>query len=345
MRYLRIYAYIVITAFITAGLCSGPASYADDARHWKIRKMSIKQNEQLFDGLAIQLLNGNSRFVSLDDMVQILKDYDIVDFRSQDAEDVKDIVLNEVAFRMLKQNYLPRVDDRIKVYKSQQAFASETGVYDKGPDLLQTDIILPMDSATVKDAQQLKTLYWSSMVNQVTSVVEKLWLRRIGYSAYTSGDEIEAVLEAAQMLRKKFIQRQDISDYKPQNSSSSAILQVAQDKIGSWLTENQIRVSDLPVLTEMFIQYMMHTHPAEVVILCRDIQALNTIDELCTAINLKIGNTSELVRRSSPSDYGVLAMLQGLLNEISNRFLLFASKPGNDTRARNIQLQQSRYSA
>lgn len=345
MKYLYLFIYLVIFTLIQWCILPAPEVYAGNSDYCEIREMSSKKSEQLFIEIAISLLNGKSRFVSLDNMVKILKDYKIVELQSKDIEPAEDIILKEVAFRMLKQHYLPRIGDKIKVYKCQRQFQKDAGIHYAGADSLETAIRLPLEVATVKDRDQLKTIQWTNLVMQISTVIEKLWLNRIGYTIHAPDDisKAKVLVEAAGLLRRKFIQGEEIKGLIKKGSPANKIVRVAEEKIESWLKEGIILEKDVPSLTEMMIQYIIHSNPRKVSYISRELQGLRDISSLKEELRHRIINTTENIKNYNPADYGVFAMLQSLLNEISSRFSLFSN---NDTEyPPNIDFRESRHSA
>lgn len=346
MKYLKMFTYL--TAFTIIQWCVLPASglYAADSDYCEIREMSSKKSEQLFIEIAINLLNGKSRFVSLDNMVKILKDYNIVELQSKDIEPAKEIIFKEVAFRMLKQHYLPRIGDKIKVYKCQNEFLKDAGIHSVETDGLETVIRLPLEIAAVKDKEQLKTIQWQDLVMQISTVIEKLWLKRIGYATHASDDisDEKVLLEAVGLLRRKFIQGEEIEGHFKKGSPANKIVKAAEKKIESWLKEGIILEKDIPTLTEMMMQYIIHSDPGKVSYISRELKGLRDINSLKEALRYKILNTTENIKSYNPADYGAFAMLQSLLNEISTRFSLF-SNYNTEHPATNMDFKESRQSA
>lgn len=345
MKYIYLIRCVVVFTLIQGSILSLPELYAADSEHFEIGEVSSKKSEQLFIEIAIGLLNGETRFVSLDNMIRILKDYEIVELQSEDIEPAKEIILKEVAFRMLKQHYLPRIGDKIKVYKSQKEFLRETGIRPAKTDRPGTVISLPLEIATIKDCQQLKTIHWRNLVAQISTVIEKLWLKRIGYEGQPPGNAAEerVLLEAVGLLRRKYIQGEDIAGRLKAASPAGHMVKAAEERIEQWLKEESIHKDDIPVLTELVIQYIIHSNPRKASYISRELKALRDISDLKAALRHRIISTAENIKSYNPADYGVLAMLQSLLNEISSRFSFFSNNK-TDYPA-NINFKESRHSA
>lgn len=345
MKYLFLGTYLIIFTLLQWCILPTPGLYAENSDYCEIGEMSSKRSEQLFIEIAINLLNGKSRFVSLDNMVRIIKDYNIVELQSREIEPAKEIILKEVAFRMLKQHYLPRIGDKIKVYKSQGQFQRDTGIHPVGGDSFETAISLPLEIATIKDRDQLKAIHYTNLVMQISTVIEKLWLKRIGYATHPSSSiaNEKTLLEAADLLRREFIQGEDIKDHLKKESDTNHIVKIAEQKLESWLREGVIHKKDVPPLTELIILYIIHTNPRKVTYISQELKDLRDIGSLKEALRHRIINTTENIKSYNPADYGAFAMLQSLLDEISTRFSLFSN---NDTKQpTSIDFKESHHSA
>lgn len=322
---------------------STPASYAADSDHYEIRGMSSRRNEQLFDKIAIDLLNGKSRFVSLDNMVEILQEFKVVEFHSKDIEPAKDIILKEVAFRMLKSHYLPRAGDKIKVYRLQQELQADVGIHPQATSGFETVIRLPLEVAKIKDSSNLAAIHYSSMVTQISTAIERLWLKRIGHISFQGGlDDEKAILNATVLLRRKFIQEEDIDDILARYPAINDVVQAACEMLEDWLSKGAINKKDLPALTEMAIQYIVLGNPVEVSTVVKSLKGLDDVNDLLEALLHRIRGASENIKNYDPADYGAFAMLQSLLNEISD----YSSRYTATTTDRpiSIDFRQSRHS-
>lgn len=345
MKYIYLLIYIVIFTLIQGSIISLPELCAADSERFEIGEISSKKSEQLFIEIAMGLLNGKTRFVSLDNMVRILKDYEIVELQSADIEPAKEIILREVAYRMLKQHYLPRIGDKIRVYKRQKEFLRETGIRPTNTNMLGTAINLPLEMAAIKDSQQLKTIHWKNLVTQISTVIEELWLNRIGYKSHAPGNvtEEKVLLEAVGLLRRKYIQGEDITGHLRLASPAGDMVKAAEEKIEGWLKEESIPKEDIPVLTELVIQYIIHSNPRKAAYISGELKGLRGVSDLKAALRHRIISTAENVKSYDPADYGVLAMLQSLLNEISSRFSFFSND--KTEYPANINFKESRHSA
>lgn len=323
---------------------STPASYAADPDYFEIRGMSSRRNEQLFDKIAIDLLNGKSRFVSLDNMVKILHEFEVVEFHSKDIEPAKDIILKEVAFRMLKSHYLPRAGDKIRVYRLQKEFQADDGTHPKGGGGFETTIRLPLEAAKIKDRSNLAAIHYSSMVAQISTAIERLWLKRIGHTSFQGGlDDEKAILNATVLLRRKFIQEENIDGILTKYPAISDVVQAASEMLEGWLCKGVIIKKDLPAITEISIQYIVLSNPVDISAVVESLKGMDDVNDLLEALLHRIKGASESIKNYDPADYGAFAMLQSLLNEISD----YSSRHTATTTDRpiNIDFRESHHSA
>ncbi|MFH1868028.1 MAG: hypothetical protein ABH843_03555 [Candidatus Omnitrophota bacterium] len=310
----------LLVLFILANLflLSADIVSAEDLGQYEIRGMSSRKNGQLFDKITIDLLNGKSRFISLDNMVDILREFKVVEFHSADIEPAESIILKEVAFRMLKSHYLPRPGDKIKVYKLQDGLSSPNGARSQSASSLEASIILPIEASEIKDNNELAAIHWSNMSSQISTAIEKLWLRRVGQVSFQCSRENEKILlDATVLLRRKFIQDENIDEILERYPAIRDVVSAAAEKLEHWLEEGAILREDAPVLAEMAIQYIILSNTENVSEIIRDLNGFKDLDDLLEALLYRIKFASEKIKNYDPSDYGAFAMLQSLLNEIS----------------------------
>ncbi|MFC1807607.1 hypothetical protein ACFL0T_04490 [Candidatus Omnitrophota bacterium] len=319
------YIAALVSILLIAGLCliSADELCADDLSQHKIRVMSSKRNDRIFDDMAVDLLNGKSRFVSLDDMVKILKEYGVIQLHSEDIGPAREIILKEVAFRMLKQHYLPYPADKINVYRQQRRPSSNANVLSSylGRNL-EPSIYLPLDTATVKDNEKLKTLYWSDLVAQISTSIDKLRLNRISDKEQSEASYFahESRLSAAQLLRRGFVQQEDIEEpLQKETDDVKVIVSAANQKLKKWIDEGSIESDDTPVIAEIVTQFIVMSSGTNTTGLISNIDSMEGVDDLRDAILICVRDTTELIQRCNPSDYAAFAMFQSLINAISSR--------------------------
>jgi len=298
-----------------------PLLYADNAKHGKIREMSSRKNEQAFNKIAIDLVNGKSRYVSLDSMVGVLKSYQVVEFSSEDVKSAQDIIMKEVAFRMLKQHYLPRVGDKIRVYKLENEFSADTGVPNTYAGSHNTAIRLPLELATIQDEDKLQTIYWADLVMQISAVIERLWLKRISQlnPDRTDGRSENSLLDAAFYLRVKFLQQKESQDsLMIEDRAAHAIVRAAEERIEEWLNDGVVSQESLPAVAEMIIQYIILSGSVSPSEIASELKRLESVDSLKEALLGRINRVADSIKNYNPADYAVFAMLQSLVNEVSS---------------------------
>jgi hypothetical protein len=297
------------------------ASFAEeDAVGGRIRVMSSKKNEAIFNRIAIDLLNGNSRYVCLDTMIELLNDYEIVEFSSPEIEPAKEIILKEVAYRMLKYHYLPRIGDKIQISRYQQQEMSDTGIRSDDFDHMEPVVMLPVKEAVIKDDDRLKAIYWPDMVAQISSAIQKLWLKRIrpnqDHLQRPNGEM--SIFNAAVIVENKLIKKDDnFTDYRSSDHSADDIVCAAEEKLIEWEEEGYITSEDMPMIAEMFKQFIILSNPSGAAKLPDELHMLSDTDSLRRGVLAKIKTASEIMQ---PSDYAGLAMLQSLIDEVISCF-------------------------
>jgi hypothetical protein len=285
---------------------------ADELGKLKIRQVSSRKSERLFNQIVIDLMNGKSRYASIDKMVDILKDYQIVDFCTNEQDSIQEIVIKEVAFRMLKQNYVPMCGDKIKIYKLQQSALTDAGI-----DCLNTrgrEVLVGLSLS--EGDNQLRAINWSNLVIGVSVAIENLRLRRMRYTtAPLDNNDEKQILQAVAILRSKYID--DKSEIGISSVYSvSLLVGIIEEKINSWAKGAEVLAEDADTLAALFIQYLILSNPSSVLDIADEIKGIRNIEDLKTALIIKIKNITDFIKNNKPVDYGALAMLQGLLNEI-----------------------------
>jgi len=319
-KYKRTYTILLIVAIAVTFALPGSA-LAGEARGGRIRVMSSKKNDFLHNKLTIDLVNGRSKYISLDNMVNLIKGYGVIEFSSSDTMAAKEILLKEVAYRMLKYHYLPRVGDKIRVHRQQTAFDRDAGIHPvqaEGPP----QILIPLEVAEVADKNKLKTLYWSDLVLQISSAIEKMWLNRIRHLSSSPNNVYveKSLLEAALLLRKKYIQS-DAKESSGEQLSYDAEMIVAacERKLNTWLAEGKILEQSVSTVAEMLIRFIILSDAAGAGRVVTELNSLEGVDMLSRELVSRIRGASESVKAHNPDDYAAFAMLQSLLNDITDR--------------------------
>jgi hypothetical protein len=306
--------------------------------------MSSRRNERLFNKIAINLLNGKSRFIPLDNMIKIIRDLQVLEFDSKEAAALKEIISREIAFRMLKEHYLPKAGDKIRVYKVYQEFDKGINISAERIGNRGVNIILPIDTATVKDRNRLKTICWNDLVTQITAGIHRLWLNRIGSASaqLLKRDDSEGFFEAAYILKKKFIQQEEILQSRP---TPNRIAEAVENKLNLWLSKGIITKEDSLILAELFIQDILLSGSMKSEHIVKEINALADAQSLRELLLLKIQLATEAIKSYDPKDYAAFAMLQSLLNEISQKFDQISVISKKDSLGMNIDASRPSHSA
>jgi len=283
--------------------------------------MSAKKNSQLHNKLAIDLVNNRVKYISLDNMIDLIGDFELLQILSDEVLPAKEILLREISFRMLKQHYLPRAGDRISIYRKgielDEAGQLLPAIKKGGPQ-----IWIPLEAVGSADENRLRTLYWSDLVLQISACIDRLWLDRIRSIAHDarSLDAEEALFEAAVILRKKYIQNQDVDDlYKRIKPDAKKIVSACSLKIRYWTRARYIDKEHVPTIAEMLIRLLILSNGQSCKNIVSDIDSLTNLNILNASLIGKIRSASEALKQHSPEDIGVFAMLQSMLNDIIDR--------------------------
>ena len=338
---------IVVAVFMLlqfSGLYTVPL-YADDSVYGRIREVSSKRNDRLFNKIAIDLVNGKCRQVSIDRMVELLKQYEIVELDSKEIEPAQDIILREIAFRMLNEHYLPRVGDKIHVYRQQSEFSAGLGIAPPADRIKEVSIQLPLEAATVKDQNRLKAIYWTDMVMQVTSAIERLWVSRLNQQnmSIDAGNHDELLLEAAKVIKARYSQSQQ-GDYTSKDPSVARIADAAEGRLNSWVADGSIKKEDLPALANIIRQYVLLSGSLSVSRIVAELESFKNVGSLQEAIFWRISEATAVIKRSNPSDYAIFAMFQSLMNEVASQITRISRSGNNQSDTLKAQIKGPRHS-
>jgi hypothetical protein len=308
-------------------LSSAGPSHASNTSYGKIRGYSSGQNQRIHNKIAIDLVNGRSQRVSVDDMVRLIKVYNIVQFNSKASSAAQDMIIREIAYRMIKQHYLPRIGDQIKVYgQNVQAGLQQNNTYSYQPSM-----VLPINSANIKNNKQIDTLYWADAATQACAAIERLWVNRINNlnSQNRNNPENSKLFQALQSLKSKYDSvypalDQDIS------ADSNILIQAVENLIREWFLKGMILQEDFAVLAYLLNQYILLSSHLETSELEAEIKDFSSIDKLHHAILARIELVMDNIKDKDPSDYSALAMLQSLLDDISGKISTLSASTGNN---------------
>jgi len=323
-------------------------SFSENTGHGKIRELSLRRNDRIYNKMAIDLINGKSRQVSIDKMISLLKKYNVVEFTSDDMDPTKDLILREVAFRMLKDHYIPQIDDRIRVYRYSKDLAAETGIYSDNKSMLLPKVELSVGAATIKESKKMSTLYWADVVSQISSAVELLWINRINSSAPISSDNNNqaSLFEVLGVLDSKYLYEKPTNKRGASNRSAAKIVVEAADEVlDSWSSKGIITDEEIPVLALLIRQYVILNISSDPIAVARQIKAFMNINILHNALMERIDVITQCIKVSNPSDYVVFAMLHSLLSEISDRILSLSENSAIGSSQLKAKIDKPRYSA
>jgi hypothetical protein len=243
---------------------------------------------------------------------------------------------------MIKQNYLPRIGDQIKVYRQAQGFLKQTGLRPISTHGYNTSLVLPVDYARIRENKKVDTLRWPEMSSQVTSAIENLWLSRIQSLSINSESQQHTAYIAEVLAYLKSVSDKDVSN-NPEavpGIMEGNILSDAVDFIfTTWQMKGIVTANDMQPLAALLRQYIILNSFGDLNKLARSIKGLEGLSSLREALIQSVYNISQNVKNNNPSDYATLAMLQAILNDISNNISAISSKadaiPANTLNARN----------
>jgi hypothetical protein len=333
---------LVIIFVIVMALDHVMPSYASNTNYARIRGYSSRNNDRLYNKIAIDLVNNRSNRVSVDDMVRIIKNYNIVSFDTKAPGAAHDMVIREIAYRMIKQNYLPRIGDQIKVFRQAHGFSKHVGLRPISTHGYNASLVLPVDYARIRENRKVDTLNWPEMSSQVSSAIESLWLDRIKSSSDNRESQQQNTYIVEVLAYLKSFSHHDadskpepVPDIMPGNILSDSIYYI----FTSWQAEGIISASNLQPLAALLQQYIILNSFDDLNNLAMAIRSLKGLDGLREALLKSVYNISQNVKNNNPSDYATLAMLQAILNDISNNISAISIKadtsPVNTLNARN----------
>jgi len=324
-------------------------SFADNVGHSEIRSASLRKNDRMYNKMAIDLVNGKSRQVSIDRMIRVLKKYNVVEFGFDHMDPTKDLILREVAFRMLKDHYLPRASDRIKVHRRSSDFSKEAGIHSYNKSTFQPKLELAVGVATIKENKKMDTLYWADMVSQVSSAVEMLWANRINNSDPEVSDSYDRIslIEALGILNNKYLLERPLlsKDSLAEKPASKEIIKAIDEVLNRWHSEGSISNKEIPVLALLIKQYVLLNISSDPVAIAMQIKQIKDISVLHDLLIERINVITQYIKINNPSDYAAFAMLNSLLSEISDHIYSLSKKSAIGSSQLKTQLEKPRFSA
>ena len=326
MNFMRLLKKALIMIYLSMILI--PVSSAQDSVYDKIRQASSRKSQELFNDIAIDLLNGKTRQIPVNKMMKLLKELDVIEFSSTDLKPVREIVMREVAFRMLNNHYVPRIGDKITVHRNRKVFDSDSGL----------SLRLPFDEITVKNKDRLKTLFWGDLVTQISSVIDRLWLSRIeNENIELASGKVpkKSLIKALTYIDSKYSSdKKTVSSNMNQDIAALAIFTATEDNVEFWLQNSLILNEDLPTFIKLIKQFICLSVNSDYKTISKELHNIKSITALRLALVNKVSDTVVELKSTSSTDYAAFAMLQSLLNDIS-RDILFLS--GRFTVPKNSQ--------
>ncbi|MFA5069090.1 MAG: hypothetical protein WC487_03115 [Candidatus Omnitrophota bacterium] len=318
-------------------LCHAAFASAQENTKPRIYKYPWVTNDRLYNKMAIDLVNGKANTISVDKMSQLLKKYNIIQFDHRINPSEMRVITNEIAYGMIKDYYLPRIEDKIKVYKkslelSKVATPPQAAVYaHSGADAYNynASLILPINNATIARDRRIDTLHWPGMESQVSSAIEKLWIGRIqalSSSASANIHENAGLTSALSALKKVY----DGKSYMPVETAFNINNSRLDNAIGgvfkSWQANGVIAPEKLPSLAGLLKRYLILSSGEDINKVAGDIKRFDNLNSLHDALIGKIGTISQNIKQYNPSDYAAVAMLQGVLTDISYESSLISAQ-------------------
>jgi len=325
MKYTRInILFISVILFLTTGVSS---SYSSNNNLARIRGNSSRQNDRIYNKMAIDLVNGKANNISIDNMSRLLRNYNIVQFDQGVNSSARDMIIKEIAYRMIKNYYLPRLSDKIEVYrqsvelsKSVVPHVRQTALYPANG--YKANLILPVDYARIKENKTIDTLRWPEMASQVSSAIENLWISRIQASTNDPARQKENKLLIAVLDELKLIydsQGVYAAETASENLKDNVLFEALEFVFESWQIKGIISKGTMPLLAGLLRQYIILNSSDDSGKLARDIKGFKDLNSLHKALIGSIDNISQDIKQNNPSDYATLAMLQGMLSDIFDK--------------------------
>ncbi|MDD5504138.1 MAG: hypothetical protein PHV77_02345 [Candidatus Omnitrophica bacterium] len=315
--------------------CQSGSTYAQDNKI-KGYKNLWKNNDYLYNKMAIDLVNGKANTISVDKMSQLLKKYNIVQFDNQINPSEMRVITNEIAYGMIKDYYLPRFEDKIKVYKKSLELSKVADpVVINHANIARNaynynaSLIVPVNNATITQDKHIDAMHWPGMQSQVSSAIEKLWIGRIQALSPAAAVKIyeNTGLTSALSALKKVYDGSSYAGVEPAFNISNTKLDNAINSVfESWQSRGIINPEKLPSLAGLLKRYIILSSGEDINKLAKDIRKFEDLDSLHKALITKINMVSQNIKQYNPSDYAAVAMLQGVLTDISYESSLISSQ-------------------
>jgi hypothetical protein len=249
---------------------------------------------------------------------------------------------------MIRSYYLPRVDDKIKVYKQEAELTRNampgtryTSMYSPTEHAHEASLVLPIDYARVSKNRSIGTLRWPEISSQVSFAIENLWINRVqglvgnAINHRESKDLIE-VLNQLKLIHDNEVIYNIV--LIPDMLKGNILYEAIEFVFQLWQIKGIVSEKNLPPLAALLRQYIILNSSESLDKLARDIRGFDDIHSLHNGLLQRIYSVSQDIKQNNPSDYAVLAMLQAVLNDISDRVSMLSSEPNpsySNFKARN----------
>jgi hypothetical protein len=334
MKYIRF--NLLIFSCILLLIESAVPAYPSNQNYGRIRGTSSRQNERIYNKIAINLVNGKTSSISIDNMSSLLKNYGIVQFDQALNLSTRDMVIKEIAYRMIRSHYLPRVDDKIKVYRQNAGLAKNAiphnryaSAYPLTGHGYKASLVLPIDYAMIRENRTIDTLRWPEVSSQVSFAIENLWISRMQGLADDpiSQQESEDLMEVLNQL--KLIHENEIIyniETAPDILKGNVLYEAIEFVFQLWQLRGIVSEESLPSLAALLRQYIILNSSDSLDKLARGIRGFEDIHSLHSSLLQRIYSISQDIKQNNPSDYATLAMFQAMLNDISDRVSILSSE-------------------
>jgi hypothetical protein len=320
----KYYSYLYLITMAAVFVAVFPV-YASNSAFGRIRGYSSRQNDRLSNKIAIGLVNGKTSEVSIDNMAKLIKNYGLIQFGSGVNNHAREMITRETAYRMIKNSYLPRFQDKIHVQKQSSLFQSAIGINSLNNARNSKSLVLPAGQATIQHGIKVDTLRWTDISSQVSSAVEKLWIDRIneatGSTDYIANDnDILKALDLLNSIREDT--DEDFFSISQVDMESNALGKEIISLFDRWLRGNLIDKSDIPVIAYLIRQYIIFASPEGSDRLALTFRSITDVKCLQYELIERINTITENIKKNNPSDYITMAMLNSILEDITAKFLV-----------------------
>jgi hypothetical protein len=335
MRYSRI--QLLIISCILFHIATTAPAYPSTRNFGRIRGASSKQNDRIYNKIAIDLVNGKTSNISIDNMSSLLKNYGIVQFDQALNTSARNMVIKEIAYRMIRSHYLPRVDDKIKVYRQSAELAKNAipggngyiSTYPLTGHGYKASLVVPIDYAIVSENRSIGTLRWPEISSQVSVAIENLWISRMQDLTSNPANQLE-IKDLINVLNQlKLINDKEViysMESAPDVLKGNVLYETIEFIFQSWQLKGIVSGENLPTLAALLRQYIILNSSDSLDKLARDIRGFEDIHSLHNALLQRIYILSQDIKQNNPSDYAMLAMLQAMLSDISDRVSILSSE-------------------